>query len=309
MLLKEFVHIPVLLNEVLKGLKIKPNGIYVDATVGAGGHSLKIAEKLTTGRIIALDQDPDAVFVAKEKLKNYNVTVHHANFSKLKEILKEEKIQGVDGVLLDLGVSSFQLDAAERGFSYKTNSVLDMRMSKTGKSAKEILNTATKEELIYILKTYGEEKFAKKIAEEVIKKREISPINTTSEFAQIVKNSIPFKFKRLKNPCKKSFQALRIAVNNELLNLEKVLKDSFSVLNKKARLLVISFNSLEDRIVKNFYKEKAAGCICSKKIPVCICNNKPKAIIITKKPIVPTKEEILKNNRAHSSKLRILEKI
>ena len=309
MCLEKFIHIPVLLNEVLKGLNIKPNGIYVDATVGAGGHSLKIAEKLTTGRIIALDQDPDAVFVARKNLKNYNVKIHNTNFSQLEDVLKKENVKAVDGVLLDLGVSSFQLDSAKRGFSYKTNSVLDMRMSKSGRSAKEILNTATKEELVYILKNFGEEKFAEKIAETVVEKRKEKEITTTEEFAQIVKNSTPFKFKRLKKKKKKSFQALRIAVNSELSNLEKVLNSSFSFLNKKARLLVISFNSLEDRIVKNFYKEKAAGCICSKKIPVCICNNKPKAVIITKKPITPTKEEILKNNRARSSKLRILEKI
>ena len=306
---KNFSHTPVLLEEVLKELKIKPGGIYVDATVGGAGHSLEIAKKLKTGKLFAFDKDPDAVLVAKEKLKDYTAKIINSDFKDMATILKEEKIEKVDGVLMDLGVSSFQLDSKERGFSYLKTGPLDMRMSKKGTSAKDILNTATQEELRYILKEFGEEKFAFKIAQNIILEREKKTIKTTKDFADIVNRSIPFKFKRNKNPAKKSFQAIRIAVNGEFFSLKQGLNESFSILNPGARLLIISFHSLEDRIVKNFYKEKAKDCICPKDIPICICNKKPQAKIITKKPIIPSKEEISKNKRAHSAKLRVLEKI
>lgn len=306
---KNFSHTPVLLEEVLRELKIKPDGIYVDATVGGAGHSLEIAKKLKTGKLFAFDKDPDAVLVAKEKLKDYTAKIINEDFKDMATILKEEKIEKVDGILMDLGVSSFQLDSKERGFSYLKTGPLDMRMSKKGTSAKDILNTATQEELIYILKEFGEEKFAFKIAQNIILEREKKTIKTTKDFADIINRSVPFKFKRNKNPAKKSFQAIRIAVNGEFFSLKQGLNEAFSILNPGARLLIISFHSLEDRIVKNFYKEKAKGCICPKDIPICVCNKKPQAKIITKKPIIPSKEEISKNKRAHSAKLRVLEKI
>ena len=306
---EKFIHIPVLLDEVLKHLLIKPNGIYVDATVGGAGHSLEIAKKLSTGKIYALDKDPDAVFVAKERLKNKNAVVLNSDFANIKEVLPCELKENVDGVLMDLGVSSFQLDNKERGFSYKTTCNLDMRMSKAGKSAKDILNFETKKNIELILKKFGEEKFARKIAEEIVKEREKKMFETTKDLKEVISKSIPFKFKRKKNPFKKTFQALRIAVNNELFSLEKGLKAAFYFLKPKARLLVISFHSLEDRIVKNFFKEKSLSCKCPENFPVCICNKKKEANIITKKPITPTAEEIKNNKRSHSAKLRVLEKI
>ena len=309
MLEKNFKHIPVLLYEVLNGLKINPNGIYVDATVGGAGHSLKIAKKLTNGKIFAFDKDPDAVFVAKKRLENYNVEIFNEDFSEIDKILKNKLDKKIDGILMDLGVSSFQLDDEKRGFSYKKNCILDMRMKKTGICAKEILNNWSEKDLFFILKNYGEEKFAKKIVEKIILKRKSGLIETTKDFEQIIKSAIPFKFKRKKNPCKKSFQAVRIAVNNELFSLKKGLKACFSLLKPKGRLLVISFHSLEDKIVKNFFKEKSKSCVCPKEAFFCSCNHKKQANILTKKPIVPTEKEIEKNNRARSAKLRILEKI
>ena len=306
---KEFIHIPVLLDEVLKALLIKPNGIYVDATVGVAGHSLEIAKRLSTGKIYAFDKDPDAVLVAKEKLKNKNAVIFNADFANMEDFLPYELKGNVDGVLMDLGVSSFQLNNKERGFSYKTTCNLDMRMSKTGKTAKDILNFEKKEYIELILKKFGEERFARKIAGEIVKEREKKMFETTEDFKNVISRSIPFKFKRNKNPFRKSFQALRIAVNNELFSLEKGLETAFSFLKPKSRFLVISFHSLEDRIVKNFFKEKSLSCKCPKNFPICICNTTKKANIITKKPITPTTEEIKKNKRARSAKLRILEKI
>lgn len=309
MLEKDFKHIPVLLEEVLNGLKINSNGIYVDTTVGGAGHSLKIAEKLTNGKLFAFDKDPDAVFVAKKRLKNYNVEIFNEDFSEIENILKNKLTQKVDGILMDLGVSSFQLDDEKRGFSYKKNCILDMRMKKTGICAKDILNSWSEKDLFFILKNYGEEKFAKKIAEKIILKRKNGLIETTKDFEEIIKSAIPFKFKRKKNPCKKSFQAVRIAVNNELFHLKKGLRGCFSLLKPKGKLLVISFHSLEDKIVKNFFKEKSKSCVCPNEAFFCCCNHKKQANIITKKPIIPTQEEIKKNNRARCAKLRILEKI
>ncbi len=306
---ESFLHTPVLLNEVLKELLIKPDGIYVDATVGGAGHSLEISKRLSTGKIFAFDKDPDAVYFAKKRLKNKNVVVFNADFACMEDFLKNEIKNGVDGVLMDLGVSSFQLDNKKRGFSYRTTCDLDMRMSKTGKSAKDILNFESKENIVYILKNFGEEKFAKKIAEEVVAQREKKPFETTTDFTRIIDKVVPFKFKRKKNPFKKSFQALRIAVNNELFSLQEGLKVSFSFLKSKGRLLVISFHSLEDKIVKNFYKEKAKSCDCPDDFPICICKKIKKANIITKKPITPSQQEIKNNHRSRSAKLRILEKI
>ena len=309
MQIKNFSHVPVLLEDVLRELNINPNGVYVDATVGGAGHSVEIAKKIKTGKLFAFDKDPDAILVAKKKLKNFNVEIINKDFKDMATILREKKQKKVDGVLMDLGVSSFQLDNAKRGFSYSKTGPLDMRMSKEGPSAKDILNNAKKEELIYILKKFGEERFAIKIAQNIILNRMKKPIETTKDFADIINNSIPFKFKRKKNPAKKSFQAIRIKVNEEFFSLEQGLNEAFSILKPGARLLVISFHSLEDKIVKDFYKEKSTGCICPKDFPICVCKKKPQAKIITKKPIVPSEEEILKNKRAHSAKLRVLEKI
>ena len=309
MQIKNFSHVPVLLEDVLRELNINPNGVYVDATVGGAGHSVEIAKKIKTGKLFAFDKDPDAILVAKKKLKNFNVEIINKDFKDMATILREKKQKKVDGVLMDLGVSSFQLDNAKRGFSYSKTGPLDMRMSKEGPSAKDILNNAKKEELIYILKKFGEERFAIKIAQNIILGRMKKPIETTKDFADIINNSIPFKFKRKKNPAKKSFQAIRIKVNEEFFSLEQGLNEAFSILKPGARLLVISFHSLEDKIVKDFYKEKSTGCICPKDFPICVCKKKPQAKIITKKPIVPSEEEILKNKRAHSAKLRVLEKI
>ena len=302
----EFLHTPVLLQEVLQGLKINTNGTYVDATVGGAGHTIEIAKKLKNGKIFAFDRDPDAVLVAKKKLENYNAEVYNLNFREIKKVLDKVK---VDGVLMDLGVSSFQLDNEKRGFSYLKEGPLDMRMSKSGKTAKSLIATATEKELIYILKNYGEEGFCKKIAKKIIERRKEKPIETTLELSKIINSVFPSKFKRDKNPSKKSFQAIRIAINDEINSLKEGISSVFSLLKPGARLLIISFHSLEDRIVKEFYKEKSSSCICPKDLPVCVCKKTKEARIITKKPIVPSKTEIEKNKRAASAKLRILEKI
>ena len=300
-----FSHLPVLLNEVIYNLNIQPSGTYIDATVGGGGHAVEIAKKLTIGRIFAFDKDPDAINFSKERLKKYNVILINEDFANMESFVNEK----VDGVLMDLGVSSYQLDNAERGFSYSKTGPLDMRMSKTGESAKHILNSKSASEIANILKIYGEEQFAVKIANEIAVRRVSQSIETTEDLANIIKDVVPFKFKRHKNPCKKVFQAIRIAVNDEVLNLKKGLNSAFNLLKPKGRLLVISFHSIEDKIVKNFYRDKAIGCICSKNFPICICKNVKKANILNKKPITPSNDEISKNNRAHSAKLRVLEKL
>lgn len=309
MIEKDFLHTPVLLNEVLKELNVNPSGLYIDATVGGAGHSLPIAKKLKTGKLFAIDKDPDAVVVAKKRLQNYNAEVFLSDFSNAEGFLKKKSTKKFDGVIMDLGVSSFQLDSKDRGFSYKENCPLDMRMSKVGKSAKEILNCESEESIFLIIKNYGEERFARKIAREVIETRNKKTFKTTKDFAKVIDKSIPFKFKRNKNPYKKSFQALRIAVNDELFSLKKGLASFFSLLKPKGRLLVISFHSLEDKIVKNFFKSKSLKCSCPSDYPVCICNTTKRANIITKKPITPSKKEVENNKRARSAKLRVLEKI
>lgn len=300
-----FSHTPVLLNEVISNLNIQPNGTYIDATVGGAGHAIEIAKKLINGKLFAFDKDPDAISFSKEKLSGYSVALINEDFANMEKFVNEK----VDGVLMDLGVSSHQLDNAKRGFSYKKNGPLDMRMSKTGESAKQILNFKSAKEIANILKIYGEERFAFKIANEIVLRRTYKAIETTEDLANIIRGVVPFKFKRQKNPCKKTFQAIRIAVNNEFLNLKKGLNSAFNLLKPKGRLLVISFHSLEDKIVKNFYKDKATGCICSKNFPICVCKNVKKANILNKKPITPNDDEISKNNRAHSAKLRVLEKL
>lgn len=307
----EFVHKSVLLNETIEGLGIKPNGIYVDGTAGGGGHSYEIAKRLSkNGRLIAIDQDPDAIKAASQRLKEFdNVTVVRNNFGNIKEVLFELGVTGVDGVLLDIGVSSWQLDSPERGFSYHYDAPLDMRMSQEGISAYDIVNESAPSELLRILIQYGEEKFAKNIVRGIINTRETAPIKTTLELAEIVKNAYPAKARQKAHPARKTFQALRIAVNGELDRLREGLDNAFDVLNPEGRLAVITFHSLEDGIVKQTMKKWCEGCTCPPEFPVCVCGKKPKAQLVNRRPIEPSQEELEENNRARSARLRICEKV
>ncbi len=305
-----FSHIPVMLYEAVDGLYIKQNGIYVDGTAGGGGHSSEILSRLTTGKLISIDQDPDAIKTVKERFKdNENSIVIKGNFADIKELLAERGVFEVDGVLLDLGVSSHQLDTAERGFSYHEDAPLDMRMSQTGTTAADLVNTLPYPELAKILNDYGEEKFASSIARGMVKAREKKPIKTTLELAEIVKANVPQKVRRDGHPARKTFQALRIAVNGELDVLKKGIDSAFELLSKSGRLSLITFHSLEDRIVKQKMAEFCQGCTCPKDFPVCVCGKTPKAKLITRKPIVATEKEITDNPRSRSAKLRVVEKI
>ncbi|MBP1572232.1 MAG: 16S rRNA (cytosine(1402)-N(4))-methyltransferase RsmH [Oscillospiraceae bacterium] len=305
----EFHHISVMLPECIEGLDIKPDGIYVDATAGGAGHSKEIAKRLTTGRLIAIDRDPTAVQVAKERLSGYNATVIKENYSQLDTVLESLGVDGVDGILLDLGVSSHQLDNTERGFSYHGDAVLDMRMGQEGISAKDIVNEWPEKELARIIFEYGEEKYARSIASAIVKCREQKTIYTTGELAEIIKNAVPAKARREKNPCKKTFQAIRIAVNDELEHLNIALDKAFDALNSNGRLCIITFHSLEDRMVKQRFATYCRGCECPPDFPVCVCGKKPRGKLVNKKPITATQEELLINNRSRSAKLRIIEKI
>lgn len=306
----EFVHKSVLLNESIDGLNIKPEGIYVDGTAGGGGHSYCIASKLKGGRLIAIDQDPDAIEAASERLSCFeNVTVVRSNFSNIKGVLMSLGIAKVDGVLLDIGVSSWQLDSAERGFSYHYEAPLDMRMSKEGTSAYDLVNGCEGGELMRILSVYGEEKFARSIVRAIEKARALKPIETTTELADIVRQAYPAKARQKGHPARKTFQALRIAVNGELDRLREGLQNSFDVLNRDGRLAVITFHSLEDRIVKRTMADWCIGCTCPNDFPVCVCGNKPKAELVTRKPIEPSENELAENNRARSAKLRVCRKL
>jgi len=305
----EFKHISVLLNESIEGLNINPDGIYVDATAGGAGHSREIAKHLDGGRLIAIDRDPTAVEVAKGRLQEFNATVVKSNYSEIDEVLKNLDIDKVDGVLLDLGVSSYQLDTGERGFSYHVDAPLDMRMSQEGTSAYDIINNYSYEQLSQIIFEFGEEKFSRSIASRIVKQRENAPIKTTLELAEIIKESVPAKVRREKNPCKKTFQAIRIAVNNEFEHLSTGLDKAFSVLKPGGRLAVITFHSLEDRIVKQRFAGWCKGCICPPDFPQCICGKKPQGQLINKKPIEATQEELENNNRSRSAKLRVIERI
>ncbi len=305
----EFSHIPVLLDRVTEGLDIKPDGIYADGTCGGAGHSLEIAKRLTSGKLIGIDRDPEAVRVSAERLKNYNAEVYEGNYSEMRDILHAAGITKCDGILLDLGVSSYQLDNTERGFSYHDDASLDMRMSMKGISAADIVNTYSKDELSRILLEYGEEKFARKIADRIVSKRSEKPIERTSELADIIKEAVPQKFRRDKNPCKKTFQAIRIAVNDEFGQLDKGLDEAFDLLKIGGRLCVITFHSLEDRIVKQRFNSFCTGCTCPPDFPVCVCGKKPRGRLIGKKPIEADEKELSENIRSRSAKLRIIEKI
>lgn len=309
----EFKHISVLLNECLEGLDIKENGTYVDCTLGGAGHSSHILEKLSSeGTLIGIDQDNDALRAAKEKLRDYsNVKFVHNNFYNIDSILTSLNIPKVDGILMDLGVSSYQLDEGERGFSYMKDAPLDMRMDRDREfSAYEVVNTYSEEDLYRIIRDYGEEKFAKKIAKFIVDKRADKPIETTLELVDIIKAAIPAKARREgPHPAKRTFQAIRIEVNGELAILNKAIEDGVEHLNKGGRMVIITFHSLEDRIVKLKYRELANPCICPKEFPVCICGKKPLVKIISRKAIEPSKEEVEQNPRSRSAKLRILEKL
>jgi 16S rRNA (cytosine1402-N4)-methyltransferase len=308
----EFRHKSVLLNESVDALSIKPDGIYVDGTAGGGGHSYEIASRLTTGRLIAVDADPDAIRAAGERLLPFKerVMLLHANFADLKAELTACGVNSVDGILLDLGVSSYQFDTPERGFSYNFDAPLDMRMSQSGLTAAQFVNTAEYRELARILREYGEEKFASRIAAGIIRERSVKPIETTFELAEIVKTAIPAATRRQgSHPARKSFQALRIAVNGELEALSHLLDDALSLLNTGGRLCVITFHSLEDRMVKQRYLSWAQGCICPSDFPICVCEHKPIAAIVFKKGTQPTSEEIEENPRSRSARLRVIEKL
>ena len=306
----EFNHVPVLLHETLQGLNINPNGIYVDCTVGGAGHSIKIAEQLSKNvRLIALDRDPDAIQVASERLKPYNATILQRNYSQIKDALETLNIDCVDGILMDLGVSSHQLDTVERGFSYHYDAPLDMRMSQSGTSAFDVVNQYSYEQLSKILFEFGEEKFSHKIASNIVKSREVKPIETTLQLADIVKDSIPAKFRREKNPCKKTFQAIRMEVNGELEHLSIGLDDAFDSLKVGGRLAIITFHSLEDRLVKQRFANLCRGCTCPPDFPQCVCGKKPRARLVNRKPIEATDLEIEQNNRSRSAKLRVIERI
>ncbi len=307
----EFKHVSVLLDECINALNIKEDGIYVDCTLGGAGHSSEIVKRLSSdGRLIGFDQDKDALKAAGERLKDYkNVTYVHSNFYAIYDVLTDLGIDGVDGILMDLGVSSYQLDNGERGFSYMQDAPLDMRMNRENEfSAYEIVNTYSEEELYRIIKEYGEEKFAKRIASFIVKNREEKNIETTLELVEIIKAAIPAKARREgPHPAKRTFQAIRIEVNKELEIISKTILDGVKKLNKGGRMAIITFHSLEDRIVKNTFKELANPCTCPSEFPVCVCNRKPEVKLISRKPIEASKEELEFNPRSRSAKLRIIE--
>ncbi len=310
--MSEFHHVSVLLDECIDGLNIKPDGIYVDGTLGGAGHSYHIAERLTTGRLIGIDRDPVALKAAGERLSPFadRVTLVHSNFCRMGQVLQELGISGVDGILLDLGVSSPQLDDGSRGFSYMTDAPLDMRMDNgDALSADTVVNTWSYEELKRILYDYGEERYAPAIAAAIVRKREISPIRTTLELVDVIRSAMPPAALREKqHPAKRTFQAIRIAVNDELNSVSKAMDAAIPCLNPGGRLAVITFHSLEDRIVKNAMAAAAKGCICPPEFPVCVCGRKPQVTVLTRKPIVSGEEELERNPRARSAKLRICEK-
>ena len=310
----EFQHVPVLPQEILAAIDPKENGIYVDCTLGGAGHAYAILNKLAGKcRLIGIDQDQDALRYAGQRLKDYaaSVTLVRDNFSHLRKILTALQIQAVDGILFDLGVSSFQLDEAPRGFSYMQDAPLDMRMDQSaGQSAADLLNTASEQELNNILWTYGEERWAKRIAAFIVAERKVKPLTTTAELVAVIKKAVPKGAREEKqHPAKRTFQAIRIAVNRELAVLEQGLADSVSSLKPGGKVCVITFHSLEDRIVKEFFKKEAKGCICPPEIPICVCGKEPTLQIMTKKPIQPSAEEVAKNPRARSAKLRVAARV
>ena len=307
----EFHHISVLLNECIDNLNIRPDGIYVDGTMGGGGHSLEIAKRLTTGRLICIDQDPNAHEAAGKRLAEYKdrITSVRDNFGNIKSILDSLGIEKIDGMLLDIGVSSHQLDEAERGFSYQQDAPLDMRMNPDRPfSAYDVVNGYDEDELDRVIFTYGEERWARRIAQFIVKEREAKPIETTGELVDIIKKAVPKGARKDgPHPAKRTFQAIRIEVNGELEVLQRAIDDVAARLAVGGRLCIITFHSLEDRIVKEAFRKQENPCICPPQFPVCVCGKKPLGRVITRKPILPSKEELEENPRSRSAKLRVLE--
>lgn len=310
----EFKHVSVLLEETIDSLNIKPDGIYVDGTLGGGGHSLEICKRLgSKGRLIGIDQDMDAIKAATERLKGYKdkVTIVHSNYQDIDSVLRDLSISGVDGIVLDLGVSSYQLDNVERGFTYREDTPLDMRMDQSQPmTAKDIVNEYSEQELYRVIRDYGEDSFAKNIAKHIVRARQDKPIETTGELNEIIRAAIPAKVRQGGgHPSKKTFQALRIELNKELDVLEQSIDKMIELLNPEGRLSIITFHSLEDRIVKNIFRKNMNPCICPPEFPVCTCGRASMGKVITRKPIIPDEEEIEFNKRAKSSKLRVFERI
>ena len=308
-----FRHVSVLLTETIEGLNIRPDGIYADGTLGGGGHASEVAARLTEGgRLIGIDQDADAIAAAGERLKPFGdrVTIVRDNYVNMKQVLADLGIEAVDGICLDLGVSSYQLDTAERGFSYMEDAPLDMRMDRReDRTAADLVNECTEQELFRIIRDYGEDRFAKNIAKHIVKARERRPIRTTGELADIIRGAIPMKIQVTGgHPAMRTFQALRIALNRELQVLEDSIDEMIGLLNPGGRLCIITFHSLEDRIVKNGFRRNESPCTCPPGFPVCVCGKKSRGTVITKKPILPTKEEEEENPRSRSAKLRIFER-
>ena len=309
----DFGHISVLLNETVDSLNIRPDGIYVDGTLGGGGHAYHVAEQLTEGgRLIGIDQDADAITAARERLDPFKdrVTIVRDNYVNMPSVLHDLGIEAVDGIYLDLGVSSWQLDNAERGFSYMEDAPLDMRMDQRQRqTAEDLVNTATEQELFRIIRDYGEDRFAKNIAKRIVQARERKPVETTKELADIVRSAIPMKLQVTGgHPAMRTFQAVRIALNGELTVLEESIDTMIRLLKPGGRLSIITFHSLEDRIVKNGFRRNENPCICPPDFPVCVCGRKSLGRVVTKKPVLPTEEEIRENSRSHSAKLRVFER-
>ena len=311
--MSEFTHRPVLLDECIEALAIRPDGVYLDGTLGRAGHSREIVKRLTTGRLICVDRDQAALDAAGERLAGWldRVTLVHSNFDRVADILDELGLRGADGMLFDLGVSSPQLDDASRGFSYMADAPLDMRMDRSeGLTAADVVNTWPQEELRRILQQYGEERYAPSIAAAIVRRRQERPIATTGELVEVIKSGMPAKaLKEKQHPAKRSFQAIRIAVNDELASVDRMLQGAVPRLNRGGRLAVITFHSLEDRIVKNALAQFARGCVCPPDFPVCVCGRTPDVKLTPKKPILPSEREIEENPRARSAKLRVAEKL
>ena len=308
-----FAHTSVLLEETIEQLRIRPEGIYVDGTLGGGGHSLEICKRLTTGRLIGIDQDEDAIAAAGERLRDYQdkVTIVRSNYAQMAQVLKDLGIHRVDGILLDLGVSSYQLDTPERGFTYRCEDApLDMRMDRRQTlTAHDIVNGYSEAELFRIIRDYGEDRFAKNIAKHIVQARENKPIETTGELNAIIKGAIPMKVQATGgHPSKRTYQAIRIELNHELDVLRDHLDEMVNLLEDGGRLCIITFHSLEDRIVKSAFKKSENPCTCPSNFPVCVCGNKSKGKVVTRKPILPSEEELSENSRSKSAKLRVFER-
>lgn len=308
----EFMHKSVLLRESIEALAVRPEGVYCDGTAGGGGHSYEIASRLTTGRLVALDRDPDAIAAARARLQPFagSVTLVQTNFSLMKETFAQLGISQADGIMLDLGVSSHQFDTPARGFSYRSDAPLDMRMAQSGPTAADFLNTAPVQQIARVLREYGEERFASRIAERIVRQRETKPLATTFELAELVKEAIPAAARRQgPHPARRTFQAVRMEVNGELTELSLLLDDALSLLGPGGRLAVITFHSLEDRMVKQRFASWAQGCTCPPDFPVCVCGNKPKARILYRHGVLPSAEELAENPRSRSARLRAVEKL